>query len=431
MEEFLTDLDILCTGAGNGDYANITNILVNCGSMRGVPRRTSPGSQLVFESGSTWSQPMYVCASAVKATIKTVSFNYNGTHDQLSSLNVTNIEDKTYPNTQSMPLWGVENTGNAYEMQDLNLIWGLVSDEYENHPNVSTVRQPSLYLPGWESTLFGGDAGMPSTSWENLPGSDFSVGALASAYAVGAGSDSTGPDYTGLSNMALWARWQTLTNSPITAAMIPNLIFTDTAAAAVVGTKGVLGPENVAQENLVALAVTPTVSRIKYHYPFAIPALVGALVLVVITVMAFVTMCLRGAGINKMRLHLQQLSPGRIYTTFLYPGPGGMTMRSKDWGKTLGKRVIDLSGEFPMAGDIMMPPLEKGARSGSEDISAEGDILMGGVDRSKERSGGDTAGYGSPQPQPYMLPGSPGVPPRAIGSPRDWPGNWPAPSTPR
>jgi hypothetical protein len=30
----------------------------------------------------------------------------------------------------------------------LDLVWGLVSVEYPNHENVSTVRQNSLYLPG-------------------------------------------------------------------------------------------------------------------------------------------------------------------------------------------------------------------------------------------------------------------------------------------
>jgi hypothetical protein len=123
-----------------------------------------------------------------------------------------------------------------------------VSDEYENDPNVSTVRQPSLYLPAWQSDLAANE-GMLAESWENLPGSDFVVGALGSAYLVGTGIGTTGPDYSGTSNMAMWTRWQTLTNSSITAAKIPNLIFTDYAAAVVVGTKGVLGPGNSAGES--------------------------------------------------------------------------------------------------------------------------------------------------------------------------------------
>lgn len=329
--------------------------------MHGVPQRQDPGSNLIFDAGSQWSQNLYACASAVKATIKTVSFVYNGTEGLLSSLTITDIQDKVYPDNSSMPLWGVENTGNAYEMMDLNLIWGLVSNSYENNPNVSTVRQSSLYLPGWFNPALQG--GPTLGDFENLPGSDFSVAALSTAYDVctpGTCTSSVVVDYSGESNVAMWARWQNLTQSAETASLIPNLIWTDTAASAIVGTKGVLGPGNTAQQNLVPLLVTPTVSKIQYHYPFAIPALLTALMLVLISLIALATMCFSGAGIGRMRLHLQQLSPGRIYTTFLYPGSGGLTMGTKEWRTRYGKKVVDLSGEFPAAADVLLP-LEKGA----------------------------------------------------------------------
>jgi hypothetical protein len=350
----------LCTGAGNGDFANITNILVSCGIMHGVPQRQDPGSNLIFDTGSEWSQKLYTCASAVKATIKSVSFNYNGTEGLLSSLAITDIQDKVYTDESSMPLWGVENTDNRYYMSDLNLIWGLVSPTYENDINVSTVRQPSLYLPGWinpDSPDIGGEA---IEDFENLPGSDFSVGALQTAYCVSSTSSCGSTDYSGETNMAMWARWQNLTQSAETASLIPNLIFTDIAASAIVGTRGVLGPGNTAQQNLVAIQVMPTVSKVRYNFLFAIPALLVALMLVPITLIAIVTMCFSGAGIARIRLHLQQVSPGRIYTTFLYPGPGSLTMKSKDWAIHWGNKVIDLSGEYPVAAD-MMPPHENGA----------------------------------------------------------------------
>ena len=318
---------------------------------------------------------MYSCASAIRATIKTVSFSYNKTDDLLSSLVIQEIQDKVYANESSIPLWGVENTGNAYYTQDMNLIWGLVSSAYENNQNVSTVRQPYLYLSGWLG--LSANVGISPTSYENLPGSDFSIGALAAAYGVGGSTSSQSQfDYSGETNMAMWSTWQTLTNSSKTAALIPNLIYTDIAAASVVGTKGVLGPGNAAQKNLVAVRVTPIVLKIRYHYPFAIPALAAALMLVVITLLAFVTACFRGMGIGRIRLHLQQISPGRICTTFLYPSTDGMTMSSKNWSKNLGKKVLDLSGEFPVAVDAIAQP-DKGVMvraheiSGSDDCRAE------------------------------------------------------------
>ena len=390
---------IECATVGGTDFANLTNIFIACGVMHGVPQRQDGGSHLVFDSGSSWSQPIYTCASAIKASQKTVSFNYNGTQGLLSNLNITDIRAKTYPDESHLPLWGIENTGDQFDMESINLIWGLVSSTYENNPNVSTVRQESLYLPGYNQV---GSTGPTTVESENLPGSEFFAAAMGTAYNVDATSSGV-VDYTGETNMAMWARWQTLTRTAQTAALIPNLIWTDNAASAVVGTKGVLGPMNAARQNAVALQVTPTISKIKYHYLFAIPALIAALGLVLIVFGAFVIILFGRGGPGRMRLHLQQVSPGRIYTTFLYPGPGAMAMRSKIWSKALGHRMVDLSGEFPMAGDMTQSP-DKGPivteyqRTGSDDRSAEHD---GFLRHARERSEGDIGGYGFAGPQQH------------------------------
>lgn len=257
--------------------------------MIGAPQRQNPGSSLVFERGSVWSQKIFTCASAVKASVKTVSFNYNGTQESLNSLVISSIESKTYKDEASTPLWGVEDTGTKYTVPQIRPIWGLISPAYENKPNVSSIRSPVLYLPGWMDYKFP----LPHES-ENIPAAEFSIGALAAAYSVGTTWSSSGQDYTGDTNIAMWARWQNLTNNAEQASIIPNLIWTDNAASAVVGTKGVLGPGNSAQKNLVALPVTPTLSKIRYHYLYAIPALLAALMLALITFLALVVTCFRG-----------------------------------------------------------------------------------------------------------------------------------------
>lgn len=75
----------------------------------------------------------------MKATVKTVSFIYNGT--DINSLKVDKVEPKAYPDKK--PLWGVEYTGNRLNTSQIDLLWGMVSDKYENHRNISTVRQES------------------------------------------------------------------------------------------------------------------------------------------------------------------------------------------------------------------------------------------------------------------------------------------------
>lgn len=220
------------------------------------------------------------------------------------------------------------------------------------------------------SLPLGGEA--VESGFENLPGSDFSVGALENAYCVSTtGCSGFTIDYSGETSVAMWARWQNLTQSAETASLIPNLIFTDTAASAIVGTKGILGLGNTAQQNLVPVLVTPTVLKIQHHYPFAIPALLAALVLVVITLLVLVTICFSGVGIARLRLHLQQVRPGRIYTTFVFPGPGGLTMRTREWARLHGNKVIDLSGEFPLTADVMLPA-ENGARLTEREQSPSG-----------------------------------------------------------
>ena len=173
---------LICSGAGNGDYANITNIAVRCGLLRGIPQRLDDGPGVLFDAGSRWSQPIYACATAIKATVKTVHFRFNGT-DDLKSLTIDKVEQKQYPSENSKPLWGVEDTGNKYRMSEIKLLWGLISEEYANLRNVSSIRQEHLYLPGYMDTLF--SVGLASYGLQNVPASDFYVGALGSAYRIG------------------------------------------------------------------------------------------------------------------------------------------------------------------------------------------------------------------------------------------------------
>ncbi|KAL5315720.1 hypothetical protein ACEPPN_016590 [Leptodophora sp. 'Broadleaf-Isolate-01'] len=385
---------LICSGSGGSDYANITNTYVNCGLMRGIPKRQDEGPEMTFDSNSRWSQPIYACASAVKATIKTVSFTYNGTSG-LQSLNITSLKDKEYPNEESKPLWGVEDTGNAYFQSEVKLIWGLVSDDYDNNQNVSVVRQNSLYLPGYRNGF-----GVLSSQFalQNLPGSEFYQTALYASYDVG-GSSTPPIDYSGGNNMAMWARWRKLSSTPETAALIPNFIFTDSAAATVVGTKGVLGPGNSAQRNLVALPVTPTERKIRYRWPFAIPALIVALFLMVMSIAGILTLIFGHGSLSKMRAHLYQSSTGRIFTTFLHPEQGGLRIRSKDWSKRMGTAIVDLSGDYPMGAGPMQGP-EKYDRAGSGEVSAEGEQFLGGAGQASPRQ--DYVGApGFSQPQPY------------------------------
>ena len=143
------DPEIECAGAGGADLANISNIYVSCGLLRGPPQPIDAPSPLLFSSGSTWASSLYSCASAVKATIKTVTFTLDGngngnSRPELSSLAVTSITPKTYSSPSSAPLWGIEDSG--LKLFQIKPIWGLLSSGYSHMPNVSTVQKPELHL---------------------------------------------------------------------------------------------------------------------------------------------------------------------------------------------------------------------------------------------------------------------------------------------
>lgn len=79
----------------------------------------------------------------------------------------------------------------------------------------------------------------------------------------------------------------------------------------------------------------------------------------------------------------------------------------------MGKKVIDLTGPYPMAAEAMMVPPEKGVRvteyqlSGSDDASAEDERFLGSLGHARETSQGDIGGYGFATPQQYLGPQQP------------------------
>jgi len=259
----------------------------------------------------------------------------------------------------------------------------------------------------------------PMDGVQNLPAIDAPIGGMTFAYCVGGmgsftgntmcGADSESTEYSGSNNIAMWLRWQSLTKNAKSASLIPNLIWTDFMASAIVGTKGVLGPGNSAQKNIIPLLVTPTVLKIRYHYYYAIPAMLSLLLLVLITAMALVVTCFYGLGIARMRNNMRQISPGRIYTTFLFPSLGGMSMGSREWGHSVGKHQIDLSGDYPIAlAHAMIIPDKYNQdhvyerSTGDESTSQE--VLMTRLPQVpsyvREDAQGDM-GYGFSQPQRY------------------------------
>ncbi|RDA88500.1 hypothetical protein CP532_6663 [Ophiocordyceps camponoti-leonardi (nom. inval.)] len=350
----------ICRGINEFSPATSRNILISCGLLQSIPQRTDGGDPFSQEDGAKWMKKLYSCASATKATIKTVTLSYNDTEDdsRLDGLSALNIRDKEYPDEASMPLWGVEDVGNRYLVGEIGLIWGLVSPEHERGANITTYRQPSLYLPGRMSTW--NDQIPFMSDGSNLAGSDFASNMWLGTYCNNLDREArhlasfencdSKQIYKASSNIAMWTKWQRLTAQSDTASKVPNLIFTDFAASAVLGTKSILSPVKQEDRSRERFLVRPHVLVIRYKLPYAVPALVSAAVVCLIVFLSVVFACAGTDGLAGIRKHVQRLSPGRIYTTVLAPRGGGsdLTMKSREWNRRFGAQLIDLSQEYPM-----------------------------------------------------------------------------------
>ncbi|KAF2275033.1 uncharacterized protein EI97DRAFT_459669 [Westerdykella ornata] len=389
-----SEIAIECSNANPRSYSNMSNIAVGCGMLLGAARRKDGTSSLFFDPGSEWTVPLYSCATAAKATIKTVSFRYNGTAG-LSSLKIDDIRPKQYAKDEDKPLWAVEKS--ALRLNYANPVWGITIPEHANHPNITTARQEHLYLPGYVDPS---DIGAPTNGAQNLPGVDFYsriIGFIYEFDTVDVSASWGIPDYTGRSNMALYNKWQQLSRNPEDAARIINLIWTDISANAVVGTKGHLPSpplQNLAKrdepQSSVMVPVKLYTRRIQFKLVYGIPAFLALAVGAAIFAMALVFVCIGRAGPARLRRYLDQTSAGRIFTTFLYPNDCPPGAPKATWENLVGAKHIDVSGQVPRRVGPASGPAEVGVTG-----APAGNIAYEKLDQAA------ISLHSLPSPQPY------------------------------
>ncbi|PHH91498.1 hypothetical protein CDD83_227 [Cordyceps sp. RAO-2017] len=357
----------ICRGIDPSSKATSRDIFVHCGIVRSM---TSPpeGARPEVDKGK---MSYYNCASAIKAIIKTVTLTYNSTAIHLEGLKVIDVQPKQYRNKDSMPLWAVEDVGNVYDINQISPFWGIISSKYANRPNITTYRH-SLYIPGRMRAAFDDSRDrFTIRESDNLAGYNFAAHLMPSAYCTnneirspseirrnrplsyaydGDGSCVTIFDYHSWSSSALREKWTTLAASAKTASQIPNLIFTDIAANALAGTKGI-GMLGLEQERVV----TPYRTTVRIDYAYIAPAALASIATLLIILALLVHLFLRENGLVGLRRHIQRLAPGRILTTLLGPAIGDgddLEMGGKAWNKQLGTRMFDISKTYRVAVSI-------------------------------------------------------------------------------
>lgn len=329
----------LCGGSTEDSLPNINNTIVGCSMLYGAPRRQDSGQSLIPDPLSSWTTPIYSCATALKATIRTVTFTFNGT--DIAGLSVISALPKTYTGDEDTPVWGVETITNPQlSYTTMQPLWGVLgtANSYKasaaassKMDNFSTITQPSLYLPGFMNGNYLGTASDVVTLGnlpQNLPGVNFYAKALQMATSISSPGNSKnainykgGADYSGFTSLALFAQWQNLTSSASLAGKVIDLVWTDFSANAVVGTRGWGLRSSQEGSGVVSevLQVNPTTVPVvvyqrvvRYRIPFATPAFVTMAALLIILLLLLTLVAKGRSNAARMRTALEATSVGRI-----------------------------------------------------------------------------------------------------------------------
>ncbi|KAI9883072.1 MAG: hypothetical protein M1823_005164 [Watsoniomyces obsoletus] len=334
---------IVTRGFGTGDRANITNIVVEIGMLLGAPSRVGGSGPIRFDPGTNWSAPLFACATAVRASIKTVSFQIGG-EPALSQLSVTNVKPKSYSNNASKPLWGVEDTG--LFIRDVSPTWGIVDDRYEGAPALWTVRSEHLYLPA-------GSGFRKIASWDANAGGDAAQAMLYATYASATESSSTGgfphPQYSGETSYPLFSKWQDLSRQASSAHQIINIIWTDFMANYVVGTRGQVPSSSSAitedrRTEGVQIPVNVFTRRVRYDLRYAIPALIFLVIYILVLAASILLLVWGRAGLGMLRRLLNLTAVGRAVTIERAVPPKTLPPNAptKEWIQMMGNEDLGI-----------------------------------------------------------------------------------------
>lgn len=344
----------MCEGQGGQDLANITNIAVVCGLAFAVARPvnyTSNLSPITFPAGANWTQSIYSCASAAKASIKTVTFQSNGTGG-FSDVIIVDIVDKVYQSEADKPIWAVENVNRTLAQWDP--LWGITSPQYQGHPNISTIQNDSLWLPGRSDTL-----GQPFDTTQNIPGANFYTAAFMQAYQVGI-ETSGRTDYSGENQLSQYSKWFDLSSTEEGTARIINLVWTDFVANGVVGTRGWASESkapNLAKRDVDQNSGSPLVPiyvmrrHVLFKYRYGIPAFIVCALALVLVGTALGLTIMRKTSVGKLKRYVNHTSFGRGVASMLYPESFTQEFSKSEWERQTANKQIIIGKERPLAAE--------------------------------------------------------------------------------
>jgi hypothetical protein len=315
-----------------------------------------------MDPGTKWSQPLYSCMSAVKASIKTVEFQLNGTAS-IANLVVKDVSATQYDSTESMPIWGMENPGGT--INSIAPIWGPITKEASALPGVSSLQRQEFYLPAGH-TAVSSDLSDLTDSEDAIAAAEVPFAAFgaiygSSGYFAAVDRDAAGvPDASGGSNWLLYQKWAQLSAQAETSGKIIDFLWTDIMANAITSSKSVLSrsatnesstierlarrDNEPAAESAMQLAAKYRLG-LTYDWRFSIPALVFAVVYVWLLAWSALMFCARGLSIAILRFFLNQTSAGRTMTTERHRAGSEVDFaKTSVWAMAKGDETVHVIG---------------------------------------------------------------------------------------
>ena len=327
--------------------SNITNPAVRCGLFIGGGewnQVSEDETQTVYKM----DKRLFVCASAIRASIKTVDFLYNGTTPtpRLQDLRVTGLADKVWSenNTSEKPLWAVETSEPRRSVFDP--LWGLVSQAYENFPGFYTTRADKLWLPFGDSLIvnFGRQYGRDVIVAASGP-----MLALDGAYRREGIIEEKGY-YSGEIYYALRQRWARLSQSVETVSRIPSLMLNDDLATRFTGSKTAIRDKPTAwppkmavedpAERLSRAEVEVYEKVIRYDIRYAIPAFITLFIFAVVILWSGAILVTSWTVLRTLKRQYNQISTGRLVTNLMYPGRSDPNEPSVSWARGDGALLL-------------------------------------------------------------------------------------------
>ncbi|KAF9891426.1 hypothetical protein FE257_004282 [Aspergillus nanangensis] len=368
FDQALTD----CQETDGRVVTNRGTVAITCGTVFGPPRKRDGIPAWLFNNRDQLMAPIYTCASTTRAILKRANFTYNGT-GQLADLSITRIEDKIYDPDEAKPVWGVEITGLA--ASEANPIWGFIRPSDQNRTDIISLRNDSLRLPGFQAHIMNGHSHL-----QNLPGVDFHIAAMKMAYDIGL----------------------LLSRNAEGAAKILNLVWTDSAANAVIGTNGwhhQRAGEDSSGDKYGGILVRKFNHTIRYRWLYGIAAFLLLFLTFLVTVATLLFFVLGRGTPSSVRWYLNATSMGRVYGQFMCPDAAMVQLLTAEWVRQVGVTKVSVGGVagFSKASSLLTARLSlcgpDGAQTGPANKDLTVEMLDLGAPRQCDQQGRGRSGH--------------------------------------